>query len=64
MVNCSAATYTVIWLTIRFKKPGMSGGLKREIRARYIEYVVLYALFAWPICFVTKPNFKYYNSLG
>ena len=37
----------------------MSGQLKNEIRARYIEYVVLYAIFAWPICLATKPNYRY-----
>lgn len=62
--NCTLATYTVVWLTFRFKKPGMSGQLKREIRARYIEYVVLYAMFSWPICLVTKPSYRYFNTLN
>ena len=42
----------------------MSGGLKREIRARYVEYVVLYAIFSWPICMVTRPNFRYVGTLN
>lgn len=42
----------------------MSGGLKREIRARYIEYVVLYAIFSWPICEITKPNYRYISTLS
>jgi len=42
----------------------MSGGLKREIRARYIEYVVLYAMFSWPICFITKPTYRYISTLN
>lgn len=58
------ATYIVIWLTKRFQKPGMSGGLKREIRSRYVEYVVLYAVFNWPICAITKPSYRYLPSLG
>lgn len=64
LTNCAAATYVIIWLVIRFKKPGMSGGLKREIRARYVEYVVLYAIFSWPICLVTRPNFRYIGTLN
>ena len=58
------ATYTVVWLTFRFKKPGMSGELKRQIRARYIEYVVLYAVFSWPICMVTKPSYRYLKTMN
>jgi hypothetical protein len=42
----------------------MSGALKREIRARYIEYVVLYAMFSWPICLVTKPSYRYLETLN
>jgi hypothetical protein len=64
LVNCVFATYIVIWLTNRFKKPGMSGGLKREIRSRYVEYVVLYAVFNWPICSITKPSYRYLPALG
>lgn len=64
LLNCGLATYTVVWLTFRFKKPGMSGGLKREIRARYIEYVLLYAMFSWPICLVTKPSYRYIGTLS
>jgi hypothetical protein len=64
LINCVFATYIVIWLTNRFKKPGMSGGLKREIRSRYVEYVVLYAVFNWPISAITKPSFRYLPSLG
>jgi hypothetical protein len=64
LINCSLATYTVLWLTFRFKKPGMSEGVKREIRARYIEYVVLYAVFSWPICMVTKPSYRFYETLN
>jgi hypothetical protein len=64
LVNCVFATYIVVWLTNRFKKPGMSGGLKREIRSRYVEYVVLYAVFNWPICAITKPYYNYLPSLG
>jgi hypothetical protein len=41
----------------------MSGELKREIRARYIEYVVLYAMFSWPICVITKPSYRYLDTL-
>lgn len=54
----------MLWLTFRFKKPGMSEGVKREIRARYIEYVVLYAVFSWPICMVTKPSYRFYETLN
>lgn len=64
LANCVFATYIVIWLTNRFKKPGMSGGVKREIRSRYVEYVVLYAVFNWPICALTKPSFRYMPSIG
>jgi len=64
LANCALATQTVVWLTFRFKKPGMSGTLKREIRARYIEYVVLYAMFSWPICLVTKPSYRYLETLN
>lgn len=64
LVNCSLATYTVVWLTIRFRKPGMSGDLKNEIRQRYIEYVVLYAIFSWPICIVNKPYYRYIPSVN
>ena len=42
----------------------MSGGLKREIRSRYVEYVVLYAVFNWPICAITKPSYRFLPSLG
>ena len=49
----------MVWLTFRFKKPGMSGSIKKEIRARYVEYVVLYAMFSWPICHLTKPSYRY-----
>jgi len=42
----------------------MSGGLKREIRARYVEYVVLYAIFSWPICLVTKPSYRFISTLN
>ena len=62
--NCALATQTVVWLTFRFKKPGMSGDLKKEIRARYIEYVVLYAIFSWPICYVTKPSYRFVSTLN
>jgi hypothetical protein len=61
--NCALATYVVVWLTIRFKKPGMSGKIKRQIRSRYIEYVVLYAMFSWPTCVVTKPSYRYFATL-
>lgn len=61
--NCALATYVVVWLTIRFRKPGISGKIKRQIRARYIEYVVLYAMFSWPSCVVTKPSYRYYSTL-
>ena len=37
----------------------MSGSIKKEIRARYVEYVVLYAMFSWPICHLTKPSYRY-----
>jgi hypothetical protein len=42
----------------------MSGGLKREIRSRYIEYVVLYTIFSWPICLVTFPFYNYFTFLN
>ena len=64
LINCVFATYIVVWLTNRFKKPGMSGDLKREIRSRYVEYVVLYAVFNWPICAITKPYYNYLPSIG
>lgn len=64
LANCIYATGMVIWLTNRFKKPGMSGGVKREIRSRYVEYVVLYAVFNWPICALTKPSYRYMPSIG
>lgn len=64
LTNCAGATYVIIWLVIRFKKPGMSGDIKREIRARYVEYVVLYAIFSWPVCLVTRPSFRYIGTLN
>jgi len=42
----------------------MSGKLKREIRSRYVEYIVLYAVFNWPICLITKPSYRYIPSLS
>lgn len=42
----------------------MSGDLKNEIRQRYIEYVVLYAIFSWPICVVNKPSFHYIPQIN
>jgi hypothetical protein len=64
LVNCTMATYTVVWLTFRFRKPGMSGDIKNDIRQRYIEYVVLYAIFSWPICFVNIPYYRYIASVN
>ena len=63
VLNCVLATYIVVWLTKRFKKPGMSSALKREIRARYIEYVVLFVLFNWQIGIITKPSYRFVPSL-
>ena len=42
----------------------MSGNIKKEIRARYVEYVVLYAIFSWPICHVTKPSYRYLPTIN
>lgn len=41
----------------------MSGDLKREIRKRYVEYIVLYAIFDWPTCAVTEPIYYYVGSV-
>lgn len=41
----------------------MSGDLKREIRARYVEYIVLYAIFDWPTCAITEPFYYYAASV-
>ena len=38
--------------------------MKKEIRSRYLEYVVLYTVLSWPICYVTKPSYRYYNSIN
>jgi hypothetical protein len=54
----------MIWVTVRLKRPGISGTIRREIRARYIEYMVIYAIFSWPICFLTKPSYRYIPSLN
>lgn len=54
----------MIWVTCRLKKPGVSGKIRREIRARYVEYMLIYTLFSWPICFVTKPSYRYIPSLN
>ena len=63
LLNCVYATFIVFWLTIRFRKPGMSGDLKREIQFRYVEYIVLYAIFDWPTCAITQPFYSYDSSL-
>lgn len=54
----------MIWVTIRLKKPGVSGKIRRELRARYVEYMVIVAIFSWPICYVTKPSYRYIPSLN
>lgn len=55
LANSIFGTFSVVWLTKRFKKPGMSGELKREIRSRYVVYIVLYVLFQWPVMHLTQP---------
>ena len=62
--NCIFASYRMIWVTMRLKKPGVSGAIRREIRARYVEYMLIYTLFSWPICYVTKPSYRYIPSLN
>jgi len=62
--NCIFACYRMIWVTIRLKKPGVSGKIRRELRARYVEYMVLYAIFSWPICYITKPSYRFIPSLN
>lgn len=62
--NCIFACYRMIWVTIRLKKPGVSGKIRRELRARYVEYMVIYAIFSWPICYITKPSYRYIPSLN
>jgi hypothetical protein len=42
----------------------MSPKLKREIKRRYIEYVVLYIVFSWPICYLTKPHYMYQEQVN
>ena len=64
LANCTFVTYRMIWTTKRLKKPGMSGRLRREIRSRYIEYMVIVAVFSWPICYITKPSYRFYPSLN
>jgi len=54
----------MIWITLRLKKPGVSGKIRREIRSRYIEYMMLYVSFSWPICYMTKPSYRFYASLN
>lgn len=62
-MNCAFALYTMVWILIRFQKPGISSILKREIRSRYLEFLVLQACFSWPICYITKPAYRYFGSV-
>lgn len=53
----------MVWILIRFQKPGISSTLKREIRSRYLEFLVLQACFSWPICYITKPSYRWFGSV-
>lgn len=47
----------MIWVDYRFKKPGISQDVKKMIRKRYLEFVVLYSLFELPTLIITAPLF-------
>ena len=64
LVNCIWSLLTMLWILIRFNKPGMSWRLKRSIRRRYLEYVLLYCIFSWPICLISLPYYEYNPITG
>lgn len=64
LCNCIFACYRMIWISIRLKKPGVSGAIRREFRGRYIEYMCIYTIFSWPLCYITKPSYRYVATLN
>ena len=63
MGNMVFALCTMLWLLKRFRAPGMSPELNRRIRRRYLELVVLYTIFSWPICYNGMPSYTYEHQL-
>ena len=59
LINLFVAVLVMVLVLIRFRKKKMNENIKKQIQQRYLEFVVLLAIFAWPICLVTKPSYRY-----
>ena len=57
--NIFVASIVMVLVLIRFRKKGMNPSIKKQISQRYLEFVVLLAIFSWPICYLTKPSYRY-----
>jgi len=60
--NIFLSVIILIFVRIRLQRPGMSGNLKQQISRRYLEFVMVFAIFSWPICYFTKPTYKWSNE--
>ena len=53
------AVFLMLLVSHRLNKPGMTSDVKTQIKARYIEFVVVFVILSFPINIITRPEYKY-----
>ena len=59
ITNIFACIVCVMLVLIRFRKHGISNSIKNAISARYLEFVILFAIFEFPFTYWMKPHYRY-----
>ena len=62
IANIFACNVCVILVLIRFRKHGISNSIKNAISARYLEFVILFAIFEFPFTYWMKPHYRYIET--
>ena len=59
IANILFSVFLMLLVSHRLGKPGMTSDVRTQIKARYIEYVLVFVILSFPINIITRPEYKY-----
>ena len=62
--NMLLGIITMVFVLIRFRTKGMSENIKKQIKQRYLEFIIVYSLLEGPFIYYAKPAYEYADEYG